>query len=126
MMVDEALWEECRELVAAMPGERPFLFGEILEPPCRVWLVDGDEILVKHDMDFHDANNYLEEPKYVDKGTIVLDDRVLPKEWAFNLYHEAHEVRDMRGGMSYEAAHKRANAGERVLRARALEKDGYV
>ncbi len=119
-MIDQKLWAQCQKLATIpRPAKLPHFLGKILG--CQVWLVDWDRVLVAHDMDAHDANNYLEEPKFIPKNHIWLDDRVLEREWPFNLYHEAHEVRDMQRGLTYETAHAKANAGEKLLRKAALE-----
>ncbi len=82
-----------------------------------ILIVDGDEVMLRHDMDFHDAGNW-KRYAFIPKGQVWLDDRIDSKDWPYNLYHELYEVRLMEGGLSYDAAHKRANGVERELRER--------
>lgn len=115
--IDESLWKECERLVgnAQVPLSLPHdvgMIGDVL-----VTVIDGDQAMIDYDMDFHDANNWLEAPKGMcEDHQAVIDSRVHPSDWKFNLYHELHEVRLMLGGMSYDVAHEHANAAEKKLR----------
>lgn len=119
-MVDEALWRLCRLALGRQPPPKiPALMGKVGEN--RVLVVDGDLLKIKFDMDFVEGGNDLEAPwikKAFGPNVLLLDGNILPHDWPLILYHEAHERRDMAGGMSYEKAHERANKGEKALRIR--------
>jgi hypothetical protein len=118
--IDEALWAECQRVVPRdKPPVVPYFCGTIEQGTVNVWMVDGDEIKRKHNMDFVDAGNGLEDSGLCGPNEIYLDVHTDGHEHPFNLYHEAVERRDMIGGMSYDKAHERANAREKVLRTRA-------
>lgn len=118
--VDQALWNECRKVIPSeKPDRLPTEIGTV--DGHRVIAVDANQVMVEHDMDFNNANNFVETPEYIPDGEIWLAGNVDVKEWSFNLYHECVEVRYMKAGDSYEKAHAKANAVEKVLRTQALE-----
>ncbi len=131
--VDEDLWSRCKAMVGHLrhPDHIPYYCGALggldQEDPgqaVKVYLVDGDLVKILHDMDFVEANNSEESPEFMPEDTIWLDVTNDPYEWKFNLYHEAHEYRDMCKGDSYDVAHEKANAGEKELRIKFRRQTG--
>jgi len=117
--IDDDLWDQCR-LVAANATEHgayPQTLGQIDE--FTVLICDGNQVKVAHSMDFHEAGNGLGwEKDFIPKSEIWLDSTVTTDQHKFNLYHELFECRLMKKGLTYDAAHDRANAAERILRRR--------
>lgn len=131
--IDEALWSEV--LVAfppEPPGPPPYALAAVGGNSATV--VDGDEVKTREDleedadsphMDFIEGGNDLEAAwvrREFGDHSLILDGNLAFHDLPFVLYHEAHERRDMAGGMSYGDAHARANAGERALRIRERDK----
>lgn len=123
---DEVLWEAVRSVLpSARPAALPHFCGSV--GGVGVFLVDGDAVKLTHDMDFVEGANDLELLERADGTTFVppsqvwVDGLLRPRDWPFVAYHELHERRDMEGGMGYDEAHERANAGERALRQRAAK-----
>jgi hypothetical protein len=121
--VDEELWQAIRSLPWVM-ASMSFNAHRLHTPVgnvdgTSVMLVDGNEIKIKHDMDFVEGGNGLEDIGLCGKTQVILDGWVHPSQLPFICYHEEVERRDMQKGMSYEQAHKRANLVERELRIRA-------
>lgn len=129
MAVDENLWRQCVTVCQNRPARLPAILGTV--DSNRVLLVNGDDVMLRPDrrgdsehphMDFTQGAND-EEALWVrrefGKNVIILDGLIKQQDWKFICYHEAHERRDMKRGMTYNAAHVRANAGERELRLRS-------
>lgn len=128
---DMALWEEVKAVVpAARPATLPHLCGTA--GGARVYLVDGEQIKLRRRksadsshigeadfMDFVEGGNGEEDSELCGKDEVYVDATLEPVAWPFVAYHECHERRDMAAGMTYDAAHERANAGEKALRAAA-------
>ena len=125
---DEALWQAVLAVLPDdAPDELPHFCGEV--EGVSVWLVDGDGVKIRHDMDMVEGGNDLElkgryGSSYIPEGCVWVDASIHPKDWPFIAYHELHERRDMAGGVKYDRAHARANAGEKALRLRAAEGKG--
>lgn len=127
--LDPALWDEIRRI---MPAETPqgvtlpHQLG-VIDGNIKVMLVNGDRVMVEHDMDFVEAGNGAEAPEFIPTDEIWIDINTAAHEWPFNCYHEAHERRCMANqGMSYPQAHERANAVEKMLRLQAMDAEGYA
>jgi hypothetical protein len=92
------------------------LLSSYSSPALHVWLVDGQAVRDKHSVDFalagHDRVYH-----YVPKGEVWLESGLSPMDRKFVLVHELWERRLMAGGLSYEAAHIKANKLEKTVRA---------
>jgi hypothetical protein len=86
------------------------------EHTYTVYLVNGDYVKGKWEMDFVDAGNYKRFFGFIPEGEIWLDKHVDKSEHPYNLYHEIHECELMREGLSYSESHFRANGTEHFLR----------
>jgi hypothetical protein len=127
--IDEDLWQECQDVIPSKkPTELPHLCGEI--DGLKILIVDGNQVMVNHDMDFNTAGNHEEDHGLCAADEVVLDSRIDLADIAFDLMHELVErplIKKYRGqGMSlddaYAKAHKHANAVEKTLRLRELGK----
>ena len=131
MAVDEVLLTHVKAMFKnrSRPTKTPFFFGALgglddnrPDKPTNVFLVDGDKMRVEYDMDFISANNSEEQPTFVKDlnggkaGAIYIDDRTTPDQWIPDCYHEAKEYSLMCLGWTYEKAHERANAEEKIIR----------
>jgi hypothetical protein len=119
--IDDDLWDQCREVAehAKYDGARPAHLGTI--DGLDIMLVDGAKVKISsiEMMDFHEAGNgFGWEKDLIPKGEVWLDDTTKPEFYKFDLYHELFEIRLMKTGLSYDAAHARANVAERILRKR--------
>jgi hypothetical protein len=87
-----------------------------------IYLVDGEKVRDKIDVDFVNGGNEAIYPAYIPPGEIWIDDAQHPLDRTATALHELIE-RDLmlHHGMSYDAAHDAANARERVFR-RYLER----
>lgn len=126
--IDEQLWQEIRGIFFAIPRPPtegyPYQVGTI-DNGIKVMLVDGDRVMLEHDMDYVIAGNG-EEVHFIPRDEIWIDVNTAPHEWPFSCYHEAVERRHMcYDKMNYEQAHTRANTVEKVLRLRYLNKQGF-
>jgi len=122
MKIDEKLWSHCQALTSGYKSPRRVLPGSPIPRThlgqigrVKVYLVDGNAVKLKYKMDFVEGNNSMES-SWIPKDELWISDELVPKYWAPVLYHEAHEWRDMRRGMSYDKAHRIANRHEKVLR----------
>ncbi len=127
--IDDELWDQCREVAARAceSPERPYVLGRIDE--LDILLVDGAKVKISSldMMDFHEAGNgFGWEKGLIPVGQVWIDDTTKPEFYKFDLYHELFEIRLMKKGLSYDAAHARANVAERILRKRwGNHGDGY-
>lgn len=132
-MIDEQLW---RDIKRVMPVRRPPYLPRMVGTieGFDVMLVDGNKVKLRERksaksshlgepdfMDFVEGGNGYEDWELCCKNEVLIDAMLDPVCWGFIAYHELHEARDMKKGMSYEKAHEQANAGEKLLRQR--EKD---
>lgn len=117
--IDEDLWQEIiKVLPAEKPEDFPYIAGTI-DNGIKVIIVDGDRVKVEKEMDFVEGGNGLENPDLCAPDEILIDGRIDSKDWPYICYHEAVERRDMAdNGASYDKAHKKANAAEKILRTR--------
>lgn len=115
--IDQKLWRECVECAKQEPknGWPHRLLGTV--DGNRVFLSDYNHIFLRHDRDFNQGGNDLEDSGLCSPKTLVLDDRIRRDDWPFILYHEAIERRHMEKGWSYDKAHKLANEHEYELRS---------
>lgn len=122
--VDESLWAECCRVVPkSKPFRVPFVLGKI--DGNDVCAADFDVYKIKYDMDTVEGANDLETDwprKEFGPNYLLVDINLALHEWAWVLYHEAHERQLMADGMSYDTAHKHANACEKQLRERGTER----
>lgn len=82
-----------------------------------VYLVDGEHIRNKIDIDFTCGGNEAVYPNYVPKNEIWIDDALSPLDRTATLLHEIVERNLMvNKGWSYERAHDAASAAERPFR----------
>ncbi|OAI39586.1 hypothetical protein AYO40_01090 [Planctomycetaceae bacterium SCGC AG-212-D15] len=131
-MTNEELFEQCSTV---MPTERvdirkcPLAVGEV--DGNQVVMVDGNKVLLDHDMDFTQGGNDLElkdryGKSYIPEKTIWIDCGDLrPSNYRFVCFHEAHERRLIAGGMHYEKAHDATNAIEKELRQSHQEPERF-
>jgi hypothetical protein len=127
--IDIALWHQCTASLPKQPvppHAMPFRCRDV--DGNRVFLVDGGDIMIRPDkpaddehphMDFTQGANDMEAAwvgREFGKKVLLVDATIIPRNRPFNLYHEAYERRLMAQGMSYNRAHLRANAHERMLR----------
>jgi hypothetical protein len=119
--IDEDLWNEIvKVLPTEKPDELPHLVGTI-DNEIRVIIVDGDKVKKEKSMDFVEGGNGLEDPDLCAVDEIYIDGRIEPEDWPYICYHEAVERRDMAdNGTTYDKAHKKANAAEKILRMRNM------
>jgi hypothetical protein len=122
MKIDDKLWSHCQALTSGYKPPRRVLPGSPIPRThlgqigrVKVYLVDGNAVKLRYKMDFVEGNNSMES-SWIPKDELWISDELVPKYWAPVLYHEAHEWRDMRRGMSYDQAHRIANRHEKVLR----------
>jgi hypothetical protein len=114
---DQSLWKTCLEIApASTPSYLPFRIGTIDD--AAVWLVDGDDVKVRYRMDYFEGGHDLVY-HWLPGKQIWIDARVSPRDWPYNLFHEAHERRRMAMGWSYDRAHAEASRLERKLRIEA-------
>jgi len=77
-----------------------------------VYAVDGDEVKVKHTMDFVEGGNGLVYD-FVPRDELWVDARMNSQDWPHIAFHEAVESLLMEEcGLGYDEAHARANALE--------------
>jgi hypothetical protein len=118
--IDEPLRQQCYAIIDGLPetipeDKLPCLVG-VIDGWLKVYVVDGDKVKLYQDLDYVDAGNH-ERFNFIPKNEIWLDDRIDLYDHRFNLYHECLERRLMADhGLSYLAAHKRANGSELQLR----------
>lgn len=75
--LDPALWDEILSIIPVeKPTSLPALIGTI-DGGIKVLLVDGNDVKVKHDMDYVDGGNDAEAPEFIPKGEIWLDASML-------------------------------------------------
>lgn len=125
--LDPALWQEIQRVIPkeVPQGQLPIQVGTI-DGGIKVMLVDGDKVMVQHDMDFIAGGNGAEAPEFIPKDEIWIDTNQVPREWPFDCYHEAHERRLMANkGMEYAHAHERANHVEKQLRMQAMNEKAH-
>jgi len=82
----------------------------------QVWIVDGRGVRDRFDPNFTQGGHGLRY-RFIPRREIWLDDAIAERELEATLAHEAHELRLMRDGMSYNEAHEHALALERRVRA---------
>jgi hypothetical protein len=85
----------------------------------QVWLVDGKGVRDFFDPNFTEGGHALRYP-FIPRREIWIDDALIEREREFVLAHEFHELDLMRGGLTYDTAHKRALELEEILRRTAL------
>lgn len=122
--IDEMLWHQCKAALAnaEVPpkDEMPYQVGNVEK--FGVYLVDGNQIEIDHDMDFVQGGNGWEDPGLCRKDQIFLDARHLITDLPFVLMHEVTESIAMRDkGWKYDRAHELANAVEKQLRMRETQ-----
>jgi SPP1 gp7 family putative phage head morphogenesis protein len=143
--IDEKLWEKINELippdwyeaerqatevlasygVPTKPEDFPFELGKLGD--ITVEIVDGNRVMLDHDMDFTQGGNGEEDPKLCGKKTIVLDNRMalpLIREFTYITYHEENEREHMADGWKYDPAHVNSNGKEYFLRKRDEKETG--
>jgi len=82
----------------------------------KIYLVDGDVVKIKHDMDFVEAGNSAVK-HYIPKNEVWLDAHLDLEDIPFNICHEIVEFFHMETyDMDYEKAHNIANVAEKQMR----------
>ena len=81
-----------------------------------VFLVDGNEVKKRYNMDLVEGGNDMAYPSFIPRGEVWIDKLMDPKEWIPIMVHELSERLLMKKGKSYEEAHPEANAIEREVR----------
>jgi hypothetical protein len=90
-----------------------------------VYAVDGDEIKVKHTMDFVEGGNGMVYD-FVPRDELWVDARIKSQDWPHIAFHEAVESLLMEEyGLGYDEAHARANALE-VGEIKRVASDGIL
>jgi hypothetical protein len=125
--IDAKLWEECQAVVPdSIPDQLPQALGTV--DGNRAIVADFNAIKIEPDkaadhdephMDAIEGANDLEAAwarREFGKKVLLVDSNIHPRCWAFILLHEGFERRLMSQGMSYDAAHERANRMEREAR----------
>ena len=117
----EQIWMEINSILPSYePSSFPFYCGEV--QGYQIYIVDGYEIMIKYDMDFHAANNWLEESEFIPNKQIWIDNLYVVEDWPFNCLHEVYEVCLMDDEeWTYEKAHEAANKVEREYRKKHRE-----
>lgn len=82
----------------------------------KIYAVDAETIRNGPDIDFTTGGNP-SRYRYVPPGEVWIENTLSPTDMAPTIVHELVEAKLMRGGMSYDDAHDRANAYEKTLRA---------
>ncbi len=85
--------------------------GEVCPHGLRIFLVNGTFIRNNFDSDFDQGGNGYRYD-FCPKNEIWVDDHVPEAEIPYVVFHECHEIADMKAGMSYDKAHDRAKALE--------------
>ena len=89
---------------------------------CTVFLVNGDTIKIKHEMDYVEGGNSQRYPEFIPKDEIWLDYNIHTTDIKFIMLHEYIENRLMRDfGLSYDRAHDIANEQEMSFRKKYRE-----
>jgi len=83
--------------------------------PVQVFIVDGEEVRNKYDIDFTEGGHDLVY-KWIPNREIWIDDKLNPKERLDIMVHESTERKKMSQGLRYEAAHQSANIVEHTER----------
>lgn len=124
------LW---RRILALMPLTQPqfvepatfgnfkIFIGRLPDPEleyCDIYLVNGDWIKRKLEMDFIEGSNFrVPDRSFIPPGEVWIDGRMEKHEFPFVLYHEIIETRLMfLEGLSYNDAHEIANLKEKEFR----------
>lgn len=104
-------WRE--EAARLLPKSRGVL-GSVAGLEVRA--VDGDQVKVRHDMDFVEGGNH-EVYAYVPEGQVWVDGALPPDQRRHIALHEAVEATLMgRHGWTYDQAHQAANRVEKAAR----------
>lgn len=83
----------------------------------NIFLVDGNIVKLKYEMDFVEAGNPFRYPKFIPKNEIWIDINLEPDDWIPNCLHEYIESILMRDrNLSYDKAHDIANIKEKKFR----------
>jgi len=110
--IDPELWQQC---LSAANRHTDMVDG------LQVVWVEASKVKIADAMDFIEGSNgYVRE--FIPKDQIWIDTENASKNWPFVIYHETFEVRLLKSGETYEEAHLRANAAERVLRMQGIKK----
>lgn len=80
----------------------------------KVKLVDGAKVRAKH-IDFVAGGHHLRY-KWIPSGQVWIEKNLKGCDREATILHEVVEIREMRNGLSYEAAHRVANSFERRYR----------
>jgi len=97
---------------------RAVLFRQGMKEPIgvlgekKVYAIDGDEVKVKHTMDFVEGGNGMVYD-FIPRDEIWVDARMEPQDWTHIAFHEAVESLLMEErGLGYDEAHAQANSLE--------------
>jgi len=96
-----------------------------------VWLVYGNLVRDDLDSEFTEGGHGLVY-SYVPMGEVWIDDALHKDEYPYVIFHELFERNEMRNGMAYDPAHKRASHEEELMRhdpsriGPELEKVGFI
>jgi hypothetical protein len=89
---------------------------------CAVFLVNGDTIKIKHEMDFCEGGNSQRYPEFIPKDEIWIEVNIHTTDIKFIMLHEYIENRLMRDfSLTYDKAHDIANEQEKSFRKKYRE-----